>query len=187
MDLLADGVGLQEESLKQDEATRREYVHALRQIQAAEESNSIEQALQAAREHLSMDAVYATSIGTQQQTIDAVAGDVGAMRLAPGLAFPLEQTYCSRMLRGEISRVIPNTSAEPAVQDLAATREIGAYIGIPVTLSDGRVHGTLCCASHNPRPELGTDQLNFLQILADIVARLVERSQRELRARTARL
>ena len=64
-----------------DGATRDEYVRALRQIQAAEESNSIQQALQAAREHLSMDAVYATSIGSQQQTIDAVAGDVGAMRL----------------------------------------------------------------------------------------------------------
>ena len=170
-----------------DGATRDEYVRALRQIQAAEESNSIEQALKAAREHLSMDAVYATSIGSEQQTIDCVAGDVGAMGLAPGLAFPLEQTYCSRMLRGEISRVIPDTGAEPGVQDLAATSEIGAYIGMPITLADGRVHGTLCCASHNPRPELGTDQLNFLQILADIVARLVERSQRELRARTARL
>ena len=51
------------------------------------------------------------------------------------------------MLHGEVSRVIPDTRAEPVVQDLAATREIGAYIGIPVTLSDGRVHGTLCCAS----------------------------------------
>src|SRR6516165_7957431 len=100
-----------------DGATRDEYVRALRQIQAAEESNSIEQALKAAREHLSMDAVYATSIGSEQQTIDCVAGDVGAMGLAPGLAFPLEQTYCSRMLRGEISRVIPDTGAEPGVQD----------------------------------------------------------------------
>ena len=170
-----------------DGATRDEYVRALRQIQAAEESNSIEQALKAAREHLSMDAVYATSIGSEQQTIDCVAGDVGAMGLAPGLAFPLEQTYCSRMLRGEISRVIPDTGAEPGVQDLAATSEIGAYIGMPITLSDGRVHGTLCCASHNPRPELGSDELKFMQVLADIVARLVERSQRGLLARTARL
>lgn len=180
-------MGVKEERLKQDEATRREYVHSLGQIQAAEERNSIQQALEAACEHLSMDAVYATSIGSQKQTIDAVAGDVGAMALAAGLAFPLEQTYCSRMLRGEISRVITDTRAEPAVQDLAATREIGAYIGIPVTLSDGRVHGTLFCASHGPRAELGIDELNFMQILADIVARLVERSQRELQARTARL
>ena len=103
------------------------------------------------------------------------------------LAFPLEETYCSRMLRGEISRVIPDTGAEPGVQDLAATSEIGAYIGMPITLADGRVHGTLCCASHNPRPELGSDELKFMQVLADIVARLVERSQRELLARTARL
>jgi GAF domain-containing protein len=132
-----------------------------------------------------MDAAYATSIDSDHQTIDSVIGDIGALALAPRMVFPLQQTYCSRMLRGEMPRVIPDTRAEPAVQDLAATREIGAYIGVPVTLSDGRVHGTLCCASHNPRPGLGSDELKFMQVLADIVATLVDRAQRELAGRTA--
>jgi GAF domain-containing protein len=164
-----------EEHTQQNEEMRREYLWALRQIQAARESYSIQQALTAARERLSMDAAYASTIDSDQQTIDSVVGDVGSMGLAPGIAFPLEQTYCSRMLRGEMPRVIPDTRLEPTVRDLAATREIGAYIGVPVTLSDGRVHGTLCCASHRPRAQLGSDELKFMETLADIVARLVER------------
>ncbi len=38
-----------------------------------------------------------------------------------------------------------DAGAEPAVQDLPATRErrIGAYIGVPVLLSDGSQYGML--------------------------------------------
>jgi hypothetical protein len=48
-----------EELRQQNEEMRREYPWAFRQIQAAKESYSIQQALTAAREHPSMDAAYA--------------------------------------------------------------------------------------------------------------------------------
>jgi GAF domain-containing protein len=134
-----------------------------------------------------MDAAYITTIDSQQQRIDAVVGELGALGLVPGSAFPLEQTYCMRMLSGEIPNFVPDTRAESAVRDLAATREIGAYIGVPVTLSDGRVHGTLCCASHQPRAELGDKELRFMQVLATIVAARVEQAQGDLARSTERL
>ncbi len=143
------------------DAIAPEYVEALRQIEAAQEDYAVQQALTAARERLRMDAAYLTTINARQQTIDAIVGDVGALGLVPGAACPVEQTYCMRMLSGEIPNVVPDTRLEPAVRDLAVTRVVRAYIGVPVKLSDGRVHGTLCCASHEHRAELGGKELRF--------------------------
>lgn len=50
------------------------------------------------------------------------------------------------------------------------------YIGVPVQLSDGSVHGSLCCASNEPRPDLGDTELRFMQVLAGIVAARLERA-----------
>ena len=100
---------------------------------------------------------------------------------------PVEQTYCLRMLNGEVPNLIPDTRAEPAVRDLEATARVGAYLGVPVKLSDGRVHGTLCGVSEQPRSELGSEQLRFMHVLADIVAARVERAQGDLARLTARL
>ncbi len=171
---------------KEPDTGAPDYVEAMGRIEAAQESYSVEQALAAARERLSMDAAYITTIDSGQQRIDAVVGDVGALALIPGAAFPLEQTYCMRMLGGEMPNVVPDTRLEPAVRDLAVTQEIGAYIGVPVTLSDGRVHGTFCCASRERRAELGDNELKFMQVLADMVAARVERAQDDFARRAAR-
>jgi GAF domain-containing protein len=66
-------------------------------------------------------------------------------------------------------------------------RNIGAYIGVPVTLSDGRVHGSLCCASNLPRADLGESELRFMHVLAGIVAAQIERAQGSMIRLTNRL
>lgn len=164
-----------------------EYLEALRQIEAAHESYSVEQALAVAREQLRMDATYVTAIDSRQQTIEAIVGDVGGLGVRPGHVMPIEQTYCARMLSGGMPNVVPDTSREPAVRELAITRAIGSYIGVPVKLSDGRVHGSLCCVSHEARNDLGEQELRFMQVLAGIVATRVERARGELAGRTERL
>ncbi len=164
-----------------------EYVEALRQIEAAEESDAVEQALTAAREHLSMDAAYITTIDSQQQTIHAVVGDPDVVQRYQGSAIPVEETYCMKMLNGEIPNVVPDTRAEPAIRDLAASREFGAYVGVPVKLSDGRVHGTLCCVSRETRPGSGVSDLRFMQVLAHIVGARVDQAQGNVARLTERL
>ena len=69
-----------------------------------------------------------------------------------------------------------DTSAEPAVQDLPATRErlIGAYVGVSVLLSDGSQHGMLCGMSHATEPTLNQRDVRFLSVLASLVADEVE-------------
>ena len=124
-----------------------EYVELLEKLEAAQESDVVEQALTAAREHLGMDAAYVTTIDSRHQTINAILGDPDVAERYQDSVVPVEQTYCMRMLNGEIPNVVPDTRAQQALQNLAVTAEVGAYVGVPVTLSDGRVAGTLCCVS----------------------------------------
>jgi GAF domain-containing protein len=164
-----------------------EYAELIEKLEAAQESDVVEQALVAAQQRLDMDASYITTIDAGHQTIHAMAGDADASARYTGTVFPLEQTYCMRMLNGEIPNIVPDTRAEPALRDLEATREFHAYVGVPVKLSDGRVHGTLCCVSREPRHGLGPEELRFMQILAGIVATRVERARGDLARLTERI
>lgn len=163
-----------------------DYAELIEKLEAAQENDVVEQALAAAQQHLGMDASYITTIDARHQTIHAIAGDPDVAARYTGTVFPLEQTYCMRMLNGEIPNVVPDTRAEPATSDLDVTREFHAYVGVPVKLSDGRVHGTLCCVSRSPRAGLGSEELHFMQTLAGIVATRVERARGDLARLTER-
>jgi GAF domain-containing protein len=163
-----------------------EDVEALRRIEAAEERDVLERALTAARDRLNMEAAYVTTIDPQMQTIEAIVGETGAP-VAPGSRVPLEETYCARMLDGQIPNIVADTHAEPALRDLSATRYVGAYVGVPVRLSDGRVHGTLCAVSKDARDGLGDAELRFMQVLAGIVATRIDQAQGSLARLTERL
>ena len=163
-----------------------DYDDLLQKLEAAQESDVVEQALAAAREHLGMDAAYVTTIDSRNQTIQAILGEPAVTERYQDSVIPIEQTYCMRMLNGDIPNVVPDTRAQPALHDLPATREIGAYVGVPVRLSDGRVHGTLCAVSHDPREGIGADELRFMQILAGIVATRLERARGDLARMTER-
>jgi GAF domain-containing protein len=163
-----------------------DYAELIEKLEAAQETDVVEQALAAAQAHLGMDASYITTIDARHQTIHAIIGHADAAARYTGTVFPLEQTYCMRMLNGEIPNIVPDTRDEPAIRDLDVTREFHAYVGVPVKLSDGRVHGTLCCVSREPRTGLGSEELRFMQTLAGIVAARVERARGDLARLTER-
>jgi putative nucleotidyltransferase with HDIG domain len=67
---------------------------------------------------------------------------------------------------------------------------VGAYASVPVQLSDGQLYGTLCAASHDAAPGLGERDVQFLAVLARIVAGEIERdaalrAEHELRVQAA--
>ena len=154
-----------------------EYVDLIAKLEAARESDVIARALSAARERLGMDAAYLTTIDARDQTVRGVVGPSEMTSQYQDSVIPLEQTYCMRMLAGEIPNVVGDTRADPVLGGLAASQHLGAYVGVPVTLSDGSVHGTLCCVSFDPRGDLGEEERRFMQILAGIVAARVERAR----------
>ena len=174
------------ESATVERGATADYNDLLEKLEAAQESDVVEQALSAAREHLGMDAAYITTIDSRHQSVHAILGDPDLAERYQDSVLPIEQSYCMRMLNGDIPNVVPDTHAQPALHDLAVTREIGAYVGVPVRLSDGRVHGTLCCVSREPKDGIGADDLRFMQILAGIVATRLERARGDLARLTER-
>lgn len=159
------------------EPSDQEVLDALAAYAAARERDVIERALEAARERLCMDAAYVSTITAEVQRVDQVAGDSSAMGFTRGTTLPLRETYCSRMLAGTLSNLVPDTAAEPGLAGLAVTARVGAYVGVAIRLGDGRLHGTLCAASAEPRPEFGPEELHFMEVLAGILAAEIDRTE----------
>ena len=93
-----------------------------------------------------------------------------------GGSWPLEGSYCQRMVLGQIPNAVSDTSAEAEVRDLEPTEKagIGAYVGVPITLSDGTLYGTICTTSHEAAPELAERDVQFMHVLARIIAAQLE-------------
>ena len=86
-----------------------------------------------------------------------------------------------------IPNVIPNARNEAHVKDLEVTRDsdIGAYVGVPLRFSSGKIYGTLCCLSHSPEPSLRERDAEFVKILARLLSEQLERE--ELQEKNRRL
>src|SRR5919112_1497581 len=84
------------------------------------------------------------------------------------------------MIQGRLDNVVRDTSREPLVAELPATADarIGAYIGVPIVLSDGETYGSFCCLNHEPVPELRDRDVRFLKVLAKLVADQLEEEER---------
>ncbi len=63
-----------------------------------------------------------------------VEGDGSTFGTGPGAELPLEESYCRRMVDGELPNAIADTAGEEvaACLEVTETAGIGAYIGVPV-------------------------------------------------------
>lgn len=152
------------------------HLEALESVALEDSARRIERVLETAREALEMDVAYFSEFTQDEQVVELVSGDSDSFGFGRGTAVPLEETYCRRMVAGEIPNVIADTRSHPGVRELAPTRDadIGAYIGVPLQLSDGRVFGTFCCASHDRQAELGERDVRFMRVLARLLADQLE-------------
>jgi GAF domain-containing protein len=140
-------------------------------------NETIDRALALVREHLDMDVAYLAEFTGGRQVYRALAGDAESFGLEEGEGIPLEGTYYKRVAEGLLSNVIPDTKADPRVSDLASTIEadIGAYVGIPLVLTDGTVFGSFCCMSHQPDLSLEHKDINLMRVVASLVSDHIER------------
>jgi GAF domain-containing protein len=158
---------------------------------AAERSEeTIERAIAIAGEVLEMEIAYVSEFSGDNQIYRGLRSDEATIPFDENedtISIPLEGSYCRRMTLGEIPNVINDAKHDERVKDLEITRlaDVGAYIGVPLQFSDGTLYGTICCASHNAREELGERDVKFMQVLARIVAGELE--QRALEAENRRL
>jgi len=138
---------------------------------------TIEQLLSTVREALEMDVAFVSEFAGGRLVFRALEGDAESFGWREGEGFPLDESYCKRVLDGRLPNLIPDARSEALTKDLWVTREadIGSYVAVPVVLSDGRPYGTLCCVSHKPDPRLRERDLGLMQGVARELSRQLKR------------
>ena len=131
----------------------------------------IDRALSTAREMTGMDLAFVGEFHAGSEVIRRTDGDNARFGLEIDDGAALEDSYCQRMADGRLSCLVPDTSAEPEVRHLPATVEshLGAYIGVPLRLPDGRLYGAFCCISEDPATHLDKRHVELMQMLARLV------------------
>jgi EAL domain-containing protein (putative c-di-GMP-specific phosphodiesterase class I) len=132
--------------------------------------------VRAARDHLGMDMAF---IGEFREGVRINRFiECGAMTppMADKSETLLEETYCRRIVAGEMPELMPDVSAVPAAQALAVTHklQIGAYIGVPIYEADGTLYGTFSCFRSAREPILQEQDARVMRLLAGMLSRRLE-------------
>lgn len=141
-------------------------------------AETLEEILSVFREAFEMDVAFISEFVEDQQVFRAIEGAAETFGVEEGTSLPLAASICQRIIDGRVPNVIPDARADERVKDLDITRraDVGSYVGFPLRLSDGRLYGTLCCASHSPDPWL---RERDLRLVRDLAGRATERLERE--------
>jgi GAF domain-containing protein len=140
-------------------------------------SEKIERLLLTVRESLEMEVAFVSEFAGDQLVFRALEGDAESFGWREGEGFPLDESYCKRVLDGRLPNVIPDSKTEDLTKDLWVTSDadIGSYVAVPVVLSNGRPYGTLCCVSHKPDPRLRQRDLGLMEGVARELSRQLKR------------
>jgi GAF domain-containing protein len=141
---------------------------------------AIEHMLRDVREALDMDVAFVSKFDQDQLVFRALEGDAESFGWQEGESFPLDESYCKRVLDGRIPDVVTDAKGEDATKDLRVTSEadMGSYCAVALVLSDGRLYGTLCCVSHAPDPWLRERDLGIMERTARWIVEQLERRGR---------
>ena len=161
-------------------------LHAAQEVERLQTAGDLVQAetgrselrmLIAAREQLGMEVAYCSQFTADEQVVRCVDGDARSFGLTPGTRIALGDTYSQRIVDGRLPNVIADARRDERVSDLAVTdgADIGSFIGVAVRFSDGRLCGTLCCASHAAAPWLGDRDVAFMRVLGGLLADELDR------------
>ena len=140
----------------------------------------IEEMLSAVREVLELDVAFVSEFAGDRMVFRALEGDAESFGWEEGNGFPIDESYCKRVLDGRVPNVVPDAKGEDATRDLRVTTEadIGSYVAVPLVLSDGRLFGTLCCVGHAPDPWLRERDLVLMEWVARQLIEQLERHGR---------
>lgn len=137
---------------------------------------AVERILALAREHLGLEVAWLSRFTGGDQILEAVEGDT-TFGISPGFSSAYDQSYCARVLTGELPSIVADARNDERTKDLAITDQlgIGAYVGVPVVLPGGEVYGMMCCLSHDARTQLDARDLAFVRLLAEVLSDQVQR------------
>ncbi len=93
-----------------------------------------------------------------------------------GDVFCWSDSFCSRMVEGKGPCIAPQVKTIPAYVEAPIGKQvsIGAYVGIPLVLSDGSLFGTLCAIDPDPQSEWIKEELSTVELLAKLLSTILE-------------
>ena len=143
----------------------------------------LDRVVELAHRHLGLDVVYVAELTGGKRVCRAVAGDGDSFGFILGDGPPADRSYSQLLVTGEIANVIPDTSTDHRVAGLGATAQarIGAFIGVPLRLSDGTPYGTLCGMNHKPDDTLSKRDVQFMTMLAELIIYDLDEQRRKER------
>ncbi len=101
-----------------------------------------------------------------------------AFSIEEGDVLPGASSLCTRVIDGRLPFIVANCRADTRdLGEAAAQFDIGAYISVPVWRNDGTLFGTLCAIDPDPQPQAIVDELPYVQLLARLLASLLESEQ----------
>ena len=139
-------------------------------------AEAIDRILEAVRTHLGMDIAFASRFVDGRREFTHINSDRPAPA-KPGDSEPQEETYCYKILHGQLPELIVDASEHPEAVALPITRAlpVGSHLNVPLRLSDGTVYGSFCCLSHVPDRTLTDRDLLTMRAFADLAAGQIER------------
>ncbi len=111
--------------------------------------------------------------GNDWIVLDAVDDGYG---IRPGDVYRWSDSLCSRMVTGQGPMIAPRAEEIPAYLEagLSTRLEIGAYVGMPLLRTDGRLFGTLCALDPSPMPTTIEEEQPWLEVTARLLSTLLE-------------
>ncbi len=153
------------------------------------------------RRHLGVDVAFVSELTESGHVYAAVAGDAESFRIrvsagpvdgetvepepASAEAGPPGGALCEGLASGEIPAVAPDATSNRGPEDTCLMGdEVGAFVAVPLRLSDGTTFGALCGLSRAPRPDLDERDSRFLAMLGEVIVDELDerRRDREMRA-----
>jgi hypothetical protein len=144
---------------------------------AGEPQGAVERLLAVARRELKMDVALLTEVRDGRAVVRWAVGNGRIPEFAVGVAAPLRDTICARLLDGTVDGIVRDARADARVRDLPVVRGtgLGAYVGVPLTGAAARRY-VLCCLAREARPDLDDADVRFLRGLVESVRPAVERA-----------
>ncbi|WP_321277257.1 sensor domain-containing diguanylate cyclase [Thiomicrorhabdus indica] len=94
-----------------------------------------------------------------------------------GQVFKWDDSFCSRMVRGEGPNIAPNSDLvlTYAEAPIAKQVDIKAYVGLPIYRKDGQLFGTLCAIDSQVQPEKIHEAQPTIELMAKLLSTLINK------------
>ena len=148
-------------------------------VNTMNEDGFIQQILDSIRHHMNMDVAFIARFTEHDRLIEFTATEEtnADPAIKPNDSSPKDETYCQKIVSGEMPGIIPDTSTNRITRTLPVTKSlnIGAYIGVPIFTDGSELYGTLCCYNHSPNDGLKESHSAFLNMMADFIGHIFKK------------